>query len=300
MTVDLPTRDTYSAALPRHFVTGDGTRLYVEDTGPVTADVTVVLLHGWTQDHTCWNKVVERLPDGLRVLRYDHRGHGRSDPAKPATATITQVADDLAELIEDRVPAGRIVLAGHSMGGATIMAFVRRHPELVARISGTVFVSTTSGGLSELTFGFPRVLAQRVIKAEARISPLLTRSKRQAFARRPAILRPVVRRLTFGKHADAGEVRSTAAQIGRCHPASMIGFLDSLLVHDRRADLAALRGTPSAVLVGTLDKLCPRSHSRVLADELPDARYLVFPGAGHMLPSERPDEVADQITQFAR
>lgn len=297
MTVDIRAVETRTAS-PR-FVTADGTRLHVVDTGPATAEMTVVLLHGWTQDNTCWRKVVDRLPGDLRVLRYDHRGHGASDPAKHGTATIAQIADDLAELLADRVPTGNTVLAGHSMGGAVIMALVRRHPELVTRISGAVFVSTTSGGLSELTFGFPRVLAQRVIEVEGRISPVLARSKRKAFARRPEFLRPLVRRLTFGKRPDIGEVRSTAAQIGRCHPASMIGFLDSLLEHDRKADLAALTGTPTAVFVGTLDKLCPRPHSQAIADALPGARYVVFPGAGHMLPSERPEEVADQIARFA-
>ena len=66
--------------------TSDGVRLNVETTGPADAPVTVLLVHGWTCSTRAWHNQVEELPrilgaDGVRVVSYDHRGHGRSDAA---------------------------------------------------------------------------------------------------------------------------------------------------------------------------------------------------------------------------
>jgi pimeloyl-ACP methyl ester carboxylesterase len=59
----------------------DGVPLYVELDGPADAPVTVVLVHGWTLDRRLWAPVARAVVDGstaVRVLRYDHRGPGRS------------------------------------------------------------------------------------------------------------------------------------------------------------------------------------------------------------------------------
>lgn len=286
----------WDPALGRRFVTADGTALCLRTDGDQDAETTVLLVHGWTQDHSCWDAVVgellRRYPGGMRILRYDHRGHGGSAAAPSGTATVEQLADDLAALITDRVPRGRLVLGGHSMGGATLMALAQRHPHLVTRIAGAGFVGTTPGGLSELTFGLPRTLASRIYRAEAVASRYLARSNRTAFARHPATLRPAVRRLTFGKHARRTDVIATAEQIGRACPANMLSFLDSLLEHDRAADLSAFAHTPCFVAHGGRDRLIPPGHGRIIAESLPHAAFLRFPDAGHMLTAERTFEVA--------
>ena len=289
----------WDPANAHRFVTSDGTALHVEDTAPEGGvDLTVILLHGWTLDHTEWQPVVPALTEAvnrrLRVIRYDHRGHGGSAPAEPGTATIAQLADDLAELIADRVPEGPIVLVGHSMGGATIMAFAERHPELLPRIAGTVFVATTSGGLSELTYGLPRWLAPRVAKAEQRVNRRLSKIEHGSLLRRTAIMRPALRWLVFGKKPNRRDVADTADQLGRGNPASIAGFRASLGEHERREALAALRDKPTIVLAGGADRLLPVPHARVIADAL-RAELVIYPEAGHMLNVERTAQVADRI-----
>lgn len=81
-------------------------RLNVVTSGTSPSDVTAVLLHGWTMDLTTWDRVAAALPG--RVVRYDVRGHGRS--AGTGTGTISELADDLAAVLEKHVPTGRIVL----------------------------------------------------------------------------------------------------------------------------------------------------------------------------------------------
>src|SRR5579884_3832247 len=77
----------------------DGARLAAYLHGPADAAVTVVLAHGWTLDATSWRRHAELLaaPGGavpVRVVRYDQRGHGRSESGT-AEWTIDQLGDDL-------------------------------------------------------------------------------------------------------------------------------------------------------------------------------------------------------------
>ncbi|MGH3492211.1 MAG: alpha/beta fold hydrolase [Sciscionella sp.] len=291
---------SWDPAATHREVLADGTALHVAEEGSSSPGAPcLVLLHGWTQDHTCWDRVVanlrERSGGQLRILRYDHRGHGGSAPALQGSATIGVLADDLAELLASRLPTGQMVLAGHSMGGATVMALAERHPHLVGRIAGIAYVSTTSGGLSGLTLGLPRQVAQLVYRGEPALSKRVSKSDREIMLRHSAVLAPLVRRTAFGRKPRRVDVADTAAQIGRCHPASAVGLLDSLLAHDRVEVLDGLRHVPSVVLVGSRDRLTPLRHARMIASRLPDAEFVIYPEAGHMLPVERADEVSSRI-----
>ncbi|NBH08447.1 alpha/beta fold hydrolase, partial [Amycolatopsis sp. SID8362] len=163
-------------SLAHRFVASDGAALHVAESGPASSAVTLVLVHGWTQDHRTWDFVLPHLDPGVRVLRYDLRGHGGSAHARPGSATIARLADDLAELIASRVPEGPVVLAGHSMGGMTLMVLAERHPSLVRdRLAGAAFVATSSGDMDKLTLGFPGLAGRSVTRLEPRLARLLAR-----------------------------------------------------------------------------------------------------------------------------
>ncbi len=148
----------------------DGTDLHVVVDGPDDAPVTVVLVHGWTLDATTWGPVAALLARrGARVVRHDHRGHGRSSAVDPATMTLEQLADDLAAVVAETAPDGPLVLAGHSMGGMTLMALAERHPDVVARAKGIALVATAAGGLADTTFGLPAASAPVLRAVEERV-----------------------------------------------------------------------------------------------------------------------------------
>jgi pimeloyl-ACP methyl ester carboxylesterase len=283
------------------FVTSDGTALHVEMSGPADSDLTLVLVHGWTQDHRTWDGVVGRLGESVRILRYDLRGHGGSAQAKPGTATIATLADDLAELIADRVPNGPIVLAGHSMGGMTIMELACRRPGLVAeRVAGVAFVSTSSGEMDRITLGLPGVAGSGAARFERRVAKVLAKQRRGALPLPRPLVRSCARLLVFGRRPRRDDVISVANQLLCAHPASAAGFQEAISRHDRRVTLTALQGTPVIVLAGELDRLCPLTHAKVIADELPAAEFVRYPGAGHMLPHERAEEVAHRLSALVR
>src|SRR5690242_17435557 len=104
MTSLLSARTTTGAprppAAPRTVTVAPGVDLAVYDTCPAaqTACATVVLLHGLASTHHWWDLVAEHL-GGLRLIRLDHRGHGRSS-SPPSGYSITGLAADTAAVLD--------------------------------------------------------------------------------------------------------------------------------------------------------------------------------------------------------
>jgi pimeloyl-ACP methyl ester carboxylesterase len=268
--------------------------------------VTVVLLHGWTLDNRLWRQQIADLPARLgapvRLLAFDLRGHGRSSATSGPDSTLEQLGDDLAEVIQQLAPRGPVVLAGHSLGGMAIMEYAHRHAAAFARrVVGVVLVSTTAEGSSRTSYGLSPRLARVMRVLEVQGAGLLARSGAWRPHRRlMPLLAPGVRWLVFGHRVDTSWVALTTSMVGNAPLCAIGGFRPSVDLHHRVESLAAMRGLPVAVLVGSLDRLTPPACAETIAGELPDAELVVCPDAGHMLPIERPDVVTGAIVSVIR
>ncbi len=110
--------------------------LEIEDTSTNGAGPPVVLLHGLTATRryvVMGSRALER--SGVRVLAYDARGHGESDPAEPYD--YPALAADLLGVLDER-DVERAVLAGASMGAHTALRLALEHPD---RVAGLVLVT---------------------------------------------------------------------------------------------------------------------------------------------------------------
>lgn len=284
----------------------DGVRLYVEEYGDPTATLTIVLLHGWNLGSQLWRRQVAAIPQHLgvpvRVIAFDMRGHGNSTSCARRATTLFRLADDLAAVVQERVPHGKVVLVGHSLGGMTIMEYAHRHPDdFATRVAGVVFVATTAEGTVHTTYGLSPALARVIRRMEQTGAAVLARSGGWR-PHRPvmSVLAPGWRWLIFGDGADPEAVRLTAQMIGSAPLATIGGFRPWVDLHHRVDTLTAMRALPAAVLVGTHDRLTPRACAETIAAALPDAEHVVCLDAGHMLPLERPDEVTAAILRVCR
>ncbi|ATO17037.1 alpha/beta hydrolase [Micromonospora sp. WMMA2032] len=275
----------------------DDVRLHVTVSGPVDAEVTVVLLHGWTLDGRSWHHQVaelrERFADRVRLVTYDARGHGRSSCLALRDATLAQLGDDLAAVVDEIVPSGPVVLVGHSMGGMTVMEYAHRHPDrFAARTAGLVFVSTTAEGHTHTVYGLSPRIARLIRLAETTGAGVLARCGgwRPPHALLRA-LRPSIRWMLFGDRCDPADIRLVTSAVAHATLRSIGGFRASIGAQHRLETLTALGGLPAAALVGDRDRLTPPPCAESIAAALPTAELTVCPGAGHMLMMERPDAV---------
>ena len=281
--------------------TDDGVRLHVEvDDGP---SPTVVLVHGFTARLGEFDLQRESLAGRARVVLYDQRGHGASRRGRVRRATIEQLGHDLGAVLDQVVPAGPIVVLGHSMGGMTIMALARQRPELFGpRIVGAFLLATSSGGLVEAG---PMGLAVRIIRWLHLLtplllwlrlwSPLLERLRRKGTAAGTRYYR----RTLFGTDdADPAAVRQVQSLLEQTPLTVVAAFYRTLLDHDEHASLPALAGIPVTLLVGDSDRLTPEQHSRRMAEALPDAELVVVPGAGHSVNITRREVVDSALVRL--
>ena len=99
-----------------------GVELHVEP--PIGAGDPLVIVHGGWTDHTAFDAVVGPLARSFRVIRYDRRGHSRSEYG-PGPAPRRRDEDDLAELIE-AIGSGPVHLVGTSYGATISLALAIR------------------------------------------------------------------------------------------------------------------------------------------------------------------------------
>ena len=253
--------------------------------GTAADGVTVVLAHGWTLSHESWLPVVELLRArlGVRVVAFDQPGHGRSTPESRAP-TVHELGEVLHRVLTALAPTGPLVLAGHSMGGMTIMAWAADHAdELAARVRGVVFVATSAKvGDDRLRLPLERAIMRASARAP-RVAPgrlLSTRSQTRLLYGRGTARETVVPGVTLIQH-------TSLPTLGR--------YFLALQQHDETEALEHLGAVPTRVLVGTADRLTPVSHARALAAGIRGAQLTVLPGLGHMLTYEAPGVVADAI-----
>ena len=137
-------------------VTGSGgVPLAVQEQGPADAP-TVVLVHGYPDDHAVWDLVVERLVADHHVVTYDVRGAGGSgDPATPAGYLIEVLNADLDAVIEATSPDRPVHLVAHDWGSIQSWGAVT-NPELAHRFAS--FTSISGPGLDHIAAWIRRQL----------------------------------------------------------------------------------------------------------------------------------------------
>jgi pimeloyl-ACP methyl ester carboxylesterase len=274
----------------------DGVRLAVRDQGPSVAEATVVLLHGLCLEKGSWAGQIRHLTrqwgDRIRIISYDHRGHGRSGSAPKRTYTVAQLAEDLADVLTTLRVTGPLTLAGHSMGGMVALAYLGRPPaDRPVEPHGLVLAATAAGRLAER--GVARLLAS---PATDMLCGLANLAPQRAIR---LLTKPVCATLALqvGSHARSTLTALFANALAATTSLdSAVGFLPGLRSYDQTSTLAAVRAH-TIILSGGADVLTPPSHSRDMATAIPGAAHEHLPMAGHMLLQEAAHAVTDAISR---
>jgi pimeloyl-ACP methyl ester carboxylesterase len=247
----------------------------------------VVFCHGVTLSSRVWAKQFEAFPAaGFRAVAFDSRGHGESTVGESGHS-IDNLADDLRTVLEE-LDLHDAILVGHSMGGMAVQAFAIRHPDVVrARVKGLVLQSTSSHNLVSD--------ARRV---RAAIERLVGIGPDLGTFMRPRNLGFLLARIGFGNDPHPSHVEATRQMLAACSRETTREAATALLRLDLTDGLPRVR-VPTLVIVGTADALTPPRDSQRIADLIPGARLIEYPGAGHMLMYERSDEVDALIFEFA-
>ncbi len=257
---------------------------------------TILFVHGYALNLDCWHFQREAFRGKHRMAFYDQRSHGRSQRSDREHATIDQLGDDLARVLEVVAPTGPVVLVGHSMGGMSIMAFAERHADVFEeRVVGVALIATTAGGLRPhrtlsrwIPDGVGQLVAPRLIATLAR-APELVDSARRSGSNLGFIVADL---FAFGsKDAPAAEVEFLDDMLAGTSFDVIAMFYPNFSTLDKFAQLPAFAKIPTLIICGTKDRLTSIDHSRKMADLLPDAELVECEGAGHMVIFEARERV---------
>ena len=226
-----------------------------------------------------WNAQIAALSPQYRVLAPDLRGFGRSGAGSEDAVSMERHADDLAALLDGLAIAEPVVLCGLSMGGYIALAFWKKHR---ARLRGLVLCDTRAAADTAEAAAARRQTAERVLRdgpavlVESMLPRLLAPQTLQGNLPLVSLLRDMI----------------AAACPGLA--AALRGMAD-------RDDFTALLPAidcPTLLLVGRQDAISTPAEMATMAGEIPAARLVEIPAAGHLAPLEQPAAVNAAMLQF--
>jgi pimeloyl-ACP methyl ester carboxylesterase len=285
------------AGRPLEVRSADGTTLHAELFGPDDGP-TLVLAHGWTETLDFWTYVISDLTrEGKRIVAYDLRGHGDSEPAVDGDYALDRFGEDLEAVLRAALPDGRrAVVVGHSLGAMSIAAWAEHH-DVAERASAAALINTGVGDLVAQSLLFPVPAFAQVINRTIAVRGFLGARTPLPRVSTPAS-HAAIRYIAFGPDATPAQVAFYERMLVATPPdaRAKIGIaMSELELHQALERLTI----PTVVIAGEDDRLTPPSHANKIADMLPDLdRLIVLPDTGHMGPLERPAAISRALSKL--
>jgi pimeloyl-ACP methyl ester carboxylesterase len=276
----------------------DGTMLCAEAFGSEDG-APVVLAHGWTETLSFWTYVMEALSKrGFRVVAYDQRGHGRSEPAIDHDYEMARFGEDLEAVLEACLREGeRAIVAGHSLGAMSIAAWADDH-DVQRRARGAALINAGVDDLIAQQLILPLPAFAQVINKALAVRGFLGSRTPLPRVSTPAS-HAVIRYFAFGPDATAAQIAFYERMLVATPPDARASTGIAMSEMDLRNALRRLT-VATAVIAGEDDRLTPPSHARRIANMVPRLeRLTVLPDTGHMAPLERPAELVRAIEELA-
>jgi pimeloyl-ACP methyl ester carboxylesterase len=242
----------------------NGTSIYYETAG--AGGVSLVLVHGSGGNTSVWRAQMAGLADVARVLAVDLPGHGRS---RGDGIESIQGAAVVVRGLTEALGLGRIVIGGHSMGGAVAQMFALTAPDRTSRL---VLIGTG---------------------ARLRVMPKIIETIEHDHAAGVQL----VTDLAVAASAPAALKRKVYDETLRAPARILAGDFRACDRFDVMTRLEEIR-VPALVVCGAEDQLTPPKYAEFLRSRIGGSSLVLVPGAGHYVQLERPDEVTHAMRRF--
>ncbi len=256
-----------------HMLNLNGLRSHVAVEGD-PAGLPVVFANALGTDFRVWNRLLPLLPQGLKLIRYDMRGHGLTD-APDGDYWMGDLVADAAALME-RLEARGALFVGLSLGGVVAQGLAAERPDLVRAL----VLSNTAPKIGTEDTWRARMAEIRAGGIEAVADVVLERWFTRRF-----------------RTERADDLAGWRAMLTRTPVAGYLGCCAALAGTDLRDSTAGLT-QPTLVLAGDADGSTPPDLVREVADSIVGARFELIRGAGHIPNVEKPEAVAALIATF--
>lgn len=231
----------------------------------------VVLSNSLGSTPAMWDEQLPALAERFRVVRYDHRGHGRS-PVPPGPYDLDDLGADVLAML-DRLELERVHWCGLSLGGMVGIWMAINAPERIDRL----VLCCTSAKLGPPEMWADRAATVREHGVDAVADAGIQRWLSPGFLQREPEI--------------AARVRAMLASTPAEGYAACCGVIERM---DQTARLGEIRA-PTLVIAGADDPATPPEHGRLIADAVPGARLEIVAGARHLATIEQPQAMTELI-----
>ncbi|UWQ97022.1 3-oxoadipate enol-lactonase [Rhodobacteraceae bacterium M385] len=249
----------------------DDVSLHVQVDGPEDGP-TVVFGNSLGTDLRLWDPVLPLLPKGLRLIRYDKRGHGLSTCPPAPYGMGTLVRD--AERVMDALQVRDAVFVGLSIGGLIAQGLAAKRMDLVR----AVVLSNTAAKIGTRAMWEDRIAAINAGGLAPMAPAIMERWFSRAFRESPA-------------------VAPWQRMVETCPVEGYTGCCAAIAGSDFYSTTAALR-LPALVIAGDQDGATPPDLVRELAELIPGSKFELMRGAGHLPCVEDPQTYAKHLSTF--
>lgn len=252
-------------------------KVFYTDTGVRGGDP-IVLAHAFPFTHEMWAPQVGMLNERWRVITFDVRGLGRSDPGQGEFKLDDYVDDALR--IMDELGIERAIVGGLSMGGYVSMRLCERAPE---RVRAMMLFSTRSEAddaqALEMRQRWIEIVRHRGVRpfAEDFIKKLFSP---QTYVQAPQI------------------IDHQLAIIEGHQPIGVIGTIRALATRPNLTPGLANVSVPTLILYGEEDALTPLAIGREIQAKIAGSEFHVIPAAAHMCNLENPEIFNEKMYEF--
>ncbi len=255
------------------FSASDGVRIHYEVEGPAQGPPLVFSNSLGTNLHMWDGQIGEAVGLGFRVIRYDQRGHGKSDAPK-GSYTLDRLADDVDDLLK-ALKIDKVAFCGLSMGGMTAILLAKRHPPRFTRLA----LCNTAAWMPPPDIWDGRIKAVTEGGMEAVVEAVVARWFTPAF-----------------RQENPDEVKRIQAQILSTPPAGYAGCCAALRDMDERDKLGLIEAA-TLVLIGAHDPATTPERGEYLVKHIPGVQKSVL-DAAHLSNVERPAEFNRVVLGF--
>ncbi|ASS75318.1 hypothetical protein CIG75_10160 [Tumebacillus algifaecis] len=246
-----------------------GIDLYYEQAG--TGSKVVLLIHGNIASSRWWDHMFAPLAERYTVLRADLRGCGQSSGDGGVGNNVQQYSADLRELLQ-ALGHERVVLVGHSLGGAVAMDIACHAPDLV---EGMLLINSS-----------PIV---GLVTPEER-KPLLEQMGRDRNLMKMALAAVM-------PTAASGEFFEKLVDDAMIAAPTMVPNYTSLGEADYREPLAK-QAVRTLIVYGQLDNLITQDMMERTRDGIAGSELVFYEGVGHSPNVEAPEKLVQEIIRF--
>lgn len=248
------------------------------------------LVHGGPgADHTSYKAAFSPLSDQMQLIYFDHRGQGRSARGPKETYTLDNNVEDM-EALRQHLGLDKIIVLGTSYGGMVALSYAVRYPQQVSHL---IVVATVAS--SRFLSRAKEILAERGTEAQKAIAQRLWDGAFENEAQLREYFQVMAPMYSLSHDPNSGqEAWDRTIFSPDAINVAFGGFLRSYDVLDQLHKITS----PTLVIGGRHDWICPPEFSEEIAQNIPNADLRIFENSGHLIRADELEALRDAIAGF--